>query len=87
MQCVYNAADLIDAHLVLHRLQDAGITAQVLGQYLTGGIGELPLGGYLRVVVDDQDFDAAMAALNTEHEMPTEASTDSDLNLMDPLPG
>lgn len=60
MHTVYEAADLIDAHLMLHRLQDAGIEAQVLGTYLSGGIGELPLSGLIRVVVADADVQTAL---------------------------
>lgn len=68
MQSIYDAANLIDAHLVLHRLQDAGIEAQVLGGYLSGGIGELPTMGLVRVIVDDADVERALAVLQAPIE-------------------
>lgn len=41
MHKLYLAADLIDAHLLLHRLNAAGIEAQVLNEHAAGGVGEL----------------------------------------------
>lgn len=77
MRCVYQADQLIDAHLVLHRLQDAGLRAEVFGGYLTGAIGELPVMGLVRVVVADEDEAAALALL-AQDEPPVED------NLFDP---
>ena len=51
MQVVYRAQNLVDAHLVKHLLDDAGIPAFVMGESLLGGAGELPLFGVLRVCV------------------------------------
>jgi hypothetical protein len=49
MQDVYAAANVIDAHLVRHALEAAGIPAFVRGEALTGGIGELPACGLVAV--------------------------------------
>lgn len=79
MRTVYEASDLIDAHLMLHRLQDAGIEAQVLGGFLSGGIGELPMAGLIRVVVADQDVDAALAvARQHSAELPAGSALEGD---------
>lgn len=51
MQVVYEAANLIDAHLVRHALAHAGIHALVRGETLVGGIGGLPACGLLDVCV------------------------------------
>jgi hypothetical protein len=48
---VYDAANLIDAYLVRHALEDAGIPAFIRGEALTGGIGELPVCGMVQVCV------------------------------------
>lgn len=53
MKVVYEAATLIDAHLVRHALEAAGIPAFVRGEHLLGGAGELPLFGLLAVCVPD----------------------------------
>ena len=40
---LYTAASLPEAHLVLHRLQAAGIKAKVFNENAQGGLGELPV--------------------------------------------
>jgi hypothetical protein len=51
MQVVYEAAHLVDAHLVRHALESAGIPVHIRGEALVGGIGELPAGGLVAVLV------------------------------------
>lgn len=51
MHAVYEAANLIDAYLVRHALEAAGIPVFVRGEALVGGIGELPACGLLAVCV------------------------------------
>lgn len=53
MRSVYEAANLIDAHLVRQALEAEGIPAFVRGEALTGGIGELGVFGLLGVMVPD----------------------------------
>ncbi len=53
MQVVYEAAHLIDAHLVRHALEDAGIPVFLRGEALLGGIGELPAFGAVQVCVPE----------------------------------
>jgi hypothetical protein len=36
------AANLPEAHLLLHRLAEAGIEARVLNEHAQGGLGEIP---------------------------------------------
>ena len=38
----YTAGSLPEAHLLLHRLQDAGIEAHVFNQNAQSGVGEIP---------------------------------------------
>ena len=63
MKTAYDAANNIDAHLVMHQLQQAGIDARIEGEYLQGGIGELPAAGNVRVIVDERDFAEARAVI------------------------
>lgn len=79
MRCVYQADHLIDAHLVLHRLQDAGIRAEVLGGYLTGALGDLPVMGLVRVVVSDEDEAQALTVLAVDEPAAEEPSFDPAL--------
>ncbi|ALN92813.1 MULTISPECIES: DUF2007 domain-containing protein [Lysobacter] len=53
MKVVYEAAHLIDAHLVRHALEDAGIPVFLRGEALVGGLGELPLFGAVQVCVPE----------------------------------
>ena len=55
MKTVYDASNNIEAHLVMHQLQQAGIDARIEGEYLQGGIGELPAAGNVRVIVNSED--------------------------------
>ena len=59
MKTVFDASSNIEAHLVMHQLQQAGIKAEIRGEYLQGGIGELPAAGNVQVIVDPKDVDAA----------------------------
>lgn len=53
MRTVYEAANLIDAHLVRQALEAEGIPAFVRGEALTGGMGDLGVFGLLAVMVPD----------------------------------
>lgn len=59
MRVVYQAENIVDAHLVKNALDHAGIRAFVAGEYLTGALGELPVMGLVAVMVDDADVEAA----------------------------
>ncbi|MEO7773199.1 MAG: DUF2007 domain-containing protein [Steroidobacteraceae bacterium] len=63
MKTVFECAFAVEAHLVSHLLDDAGIANQVLGEYLQGAAGELPVGRLVRVVVPDENADAACALI------------------------
>ncbi|WP_256646362.1 DUF2007 domain-containing protein [Thermomonas paludicola] len=53
MRTVYDAATIVDAHLVRQALEAEGIPAFVRGEALTGGIGELGVFGLIGVMVPD----------------------------------
>lgn len=53
MQRIYEAANNIEAHMLVHLLQQAGVEAHVEGEHLQSGGGELPLSGLVAVVVSD----------------------------------
>ena len=61
MKPVYDAANLIDAYLVRHALEDAGLPVFIRGEALTGGMGELPLHGVVQVCVPDAAWPEADA--------------------------
>jgi hypothetical protein len=59
VKIVYRAENIIDANLVKAALADAGITAFVSGEYLTGGIGQLPALDLVTVMVAESDVERA----------------------------
>lgn len=59
MRTIYHAESLIDAYLVKDALEQAGIPAFVSGEYLTGGVGQLPARDLVAVAVPDSCVDAA----------------------------
>lgn len=90
MKVVYEAANLIDAHLVRHALEAEEIPVFLKGESLLGGMGELPLFGTILVCVPDVVWPEAsriVAALplnDPPAEAGPEASTDPG---NDPAPG
>lgn len=56
MMTVYHATNSIEAHLIKNLLQQQEIVAYVLGEYLQGGVGEIPAVGLVRVSVSDSDY-------------------------------
>ena len=59
MKTVFDASSSLEAHMAMHQLQQAGIHAEIIGEYLQGGIGELPAAGNVRVVVRARDVTEA----------------------------
>lgn len=59
MKSVYDASNNIEAHLVMHQLQQAGIDATIQGEFLQGGVGDLPAAGNVRVMVPANDVEEA----------------------------
>ncbi len=61
---LYEAADRIEAQLLKDHLQDEGIAAVILGDYLSGAMGELPANIYPEVwVLNVKEFTTAEQVL------------------------
>jgi len=58
MKCLYEAADMLEAHVVKGLLQQSRISAFIEGEYLQGGVGELPASRLVRILVNDDDWNA-----------------------------
>jgi hypothetical protein len=59
MRIIYRAQNLIDAHLVKDALEAAEVPAFISGEYLTGGVGQLPAMDYVAVQVPESSVDVA----------------------------
>ena len=77
MKSIYQAAPGVDAHMVRALLEQAGIPAQVRGEYLQGALGELPVSGMVAVWVPEADAARARElVLDWERAVPEEAVDD-----------
>ena len=56
---VYHASNSIEAYLIKNLLEQQEIPAYVFGDYLQGGIGEIPAIGLVTVNVSDSDYTKA----------------------------
>jgi hypothetical protein len=75
MQNIYEAANAVEAHMLRDLLQQEGIAAHIHGEYLQGGMGELPAAGLVRLAVDEADVDRARALLTSwEKTQPAESA-------------
>lgn len=63
MKTVFECGFGVEAHLVSDLLRSEGIDNTVLGEYLQGAAGELPVGRLVRVVVRDEQADRARAVI------------------------
>ena len=63
MKSVFEASNTVEAHMVLHLLRQHGLAGRVEGEYLPGAMGDLPVSGLVRVVVDEPDYEAARAVV------------------------
>ena len=59
MMVVYHASNSIEAYLIKNLLEQQEIAAYVFGDYLQGGVGEIPAIGLVTVNVSDSDFTKA----------------------------
>ncbi|HEX7348546.1 MAG TPA: DUF2007 domain-containing protein [Rhodanobacteraceae bacterium] len=69
MRTVYHAESIVDAHLVKDALEQAGLPAFVNGEYLIGGVGQLPARDFLTVSVPDACVEAAAPVVQQIVEM------------------
>lgn len=53
MRTIYHAEGIVDAHLVKDALENVGIPAFINGEYLIGGVGQLPARDFLVVSVPE----------------------------------
>lgn len=78
MRIVYEAENLIDAHLFRGALEQGGIPAWVRGEHLVGAIGDLPVAGLLAVCVPEwaeTEASAIVADLVADLARPLQASS------------
>jgi hypothetical protein len=63
MKKVFDAANAVEAHMVLHMLENHGIGGRIEGEHLGGAVGELPAFGLVRVLVEEADVERARSII------------------------
>ncbi|GGX21406.1 putative signal transducing protein [Undibacterium macrobrachii] len=56
MQTIYQASNNIEAHMVKNMLEQHEINAFIEGEFLQGGVGDLPAHNLVRILVAESDF-------------------------------
>lgn len=79
MNTVYQANTSIEAHMIKNLLWQHEIDAEILGEHLQGGVGELQAIGLVRVVVTDSEMAKASDIIQQWEEK--NASEESDYSL------
>lgn len=64
MKCLYEASDMLEAHVVKGLLQQSRISAFIEGEHLHGGVGELPASRLVRILVNDDDLHAGREVIS-----------------------
>ena len=84
MRNAYDAANIIDAHLVKQALEGVEIPAFIRGEALTGGIGELGVFGLVAVMVPESAWPRARERVlalwpaNADGEAPEAGEDDAE---------
>jgi hypothetical protein len=78
MKRVFEAANHIQAHMVMHVLEQAGVPALVQGEFLQSGAGELPLGNLVGVAVADEDVEIAREIISDWEKLMSEPAGEED---------
>ena len=60
MKIIYNARDIIEAHIVSGMLNANGIETHVGGYYLQGGVGDVAIFDFANVQVANEDVELAL---------------------------
>tara|TARA_R110002096_G_scaffold181511_9_gene359213 strand:+ start:2077 stop:2298 length:222 start_codon:yes stop_codon:yes gene_type:complete len=68
MKTVLHALNSLEAHIIKGLLESEGISANIVGEYLQGAMGELPANGLIRVVVEESDYERATLVIDNWRE-------------------
>jgi hypothetical protein len=64
MQIIYEASNSIEAHMLKSMLEQEGIPSFIEGEYLQGGVGDLPANNLVRLLVVESDFAKAKSFID-----------------------
>jgi hypothetical protein len=64
MKTVFEPSNALEGHMIQDLLKQRGISSRLDGAGLQGAVGELPAIGLVRLVVEEEDFQAARAVID-----------------------
>lgn len=79
MQIIYEASNTIEANILKGLLEQEGIEIFVNGEYLTGGIGDLPVSGIVTLSVEEDDMAKALRVIEAYEAGDYSLGEDSDI--------
>lgn len=59
MMTLYHAANALEAHMLADLLRQQGLAPEIYGEHLQGAVGELPAAGVVRLVIAEDQYEAA----------------------------
>ena len=78
LKTLYEAANAVEAQMLVDLLKQRGLTAHVHGANLTGAMGDLPLTGLVRLVIATEDHARARDVIDTwETTQPAQTPVES----------
>jgi len=63
MRTVFEPSNALEGQMLHALLEQRGISSRVEGAQLQGAVGEIPVSGFVRLVVEDKDYQAARAVI------------------------
>lgn len=78
MKIIFNANDILEAHIVAGMLRAYGIEPYVGGHYLQGAVGDLAAAGFANIQVSDDDEEAALSVIQQYQQPAFDGIADDD---------
>ncbi|MCJ8313576.1 MAG: DUF2007 domain-containing protein [Saccharospirillaceae bacterium] len=69
MKLLYEAANSVEAHMIVNLLEQSDLSARIDGEFLQGGAGDLQAFGVVRVMIEEHNYDNAVAVINLWESM------------------
>lgn len=87
MKTLYEASNSLEAHMLLNLLEMEGFSVRIDGEFLQGGMGELPAAGLVRVMVAEEHYEAAKEVVRRwDVAQPAQATASSSAEPVKKLP-
>ena len=63
MRTVFEPSNALEGQMLHALLEQRGISSRVEGAHLQGAVGEIPVSGFVRLVVEDNDYQSARSVI------------------------